>query len=69
MADLGKITPIKPTWSRVGETIPEGNTPHPQHHPEKKEDENSSDADETESSKNDKKPSDPDDEHQIDIFV
>jgi len=66
MADLGKVTPTKPAWSRVGETIPENNNPHPQQHP-KKDDDNKRDSDET--PEQSKKPSKPDDEHQIDIFV
>ncbi|MDH3354406.1 MAG: hypothetical protein OEL79_04245 [Chromatiales bacterium] len=64
MADLGKISPTKPAWSRIDETMPEDNSPHSQQHPEK---DKKRDSDET--TKQDKKPSSPDDDHQIDIFV
>ena len=67
MADLGKITPTKPAWSRINETIYEDSTPHPQPHPEKNKDKKKG-SDET-PEQNKKPPEDPDDEHQIDLFV
>jgi len=69
MADLGKITPTKPAWSRTGEAVvPEEKPSHPQQHPEKDKDkEKKGESDET--SKQHKPSSDPDDEHEIDLFV
>ena len=65
MADLGKISPTKPIWPRVGETPPEENNPHPQQHPDKED--NKKETDEV--SEKNKRPADPDDEHEIDLFV
>lgn len=71
MADLGKITPTKPAWSRTGEVVvPDENHPHPQRHPEKdKEKEEEKNRESGETSEQHKRPSDPDDEHEIDLFV
>ena len=68
MADLGKVTPTKPAWSRTGEpVVPEEKPSHPRQHPEKDEEKEKRDSDET--SEQHKPPSDPDDEHEIDLFV
>jgi len=66
MADLGKITPTKPVWSRIDATVPEENNSHPQQHPEKREDKNRGAG---ETPEEHKRPTDPDDEHEVDLFV
>lgn len=71
MADLGKITPTKPAWSRTGEAVvPEEKPSHPQQHPEKDKDkEKKKKGESDEGSEQYRPPSDPDDEHEIDLFV
>ncbi len=67
MANLGKITPTKPIWSRTDEpTTSEEDPSHPQQHPEKEEEKRKESG---EATAPDKSPSNSDDKHKIDLFT